>query len=153
MTNSTTPQANRFRFRAWQPEYEIDGKKIEAHMVYSPKASSSVTKTKEFAYSATRTMEMIANVRVNDIFKEGAGDYIWMQSTGLKDKNGKEVFEGDIVLCSLGCPHKVIWMEEAPNNNLGGMPGFYLSDLRAGYSWMGTEKIIGNIYENPELLT
>jgi len=78
---------------------------------------------------------------------------IIMQSTGLKDKNGKEVSEGDIVLCSLGCPHKVIWMEEAPNNNLGGMPGFYLSDLRAGYSWMGTEKIIGNIYENPDLLT
>ena len=34
----------------------------------------------------------------------------------------------------------------------GGMTAWYLSGLSNGYSWTGREEVIGNIYENSELL-
>ncbi|WP_238143755.1 YopX family protein, partial [Streptococcus suis] len=35
---------------------------------------------------------------------------------------------------------------------IGGMPAIYLSDIRDGYAWTEDEEVIGNIYENPELV-
>jgi hypothetical protein len=35
---------------------------------------------------------------------------------------------------------------------VGGMPAWYLSGLSEGYAWTGEEEVIGNIYDNPELL-
>lgn len=74
------------------------------------------------------------------------------QYTGLKDKNGKRVFIGDIIRCSKGCPHEVIWLEEYGGTFLGGMPAVYLSGLYNGYAWTGAEEKLGNIFDNPELL-
>ena len=74
------------------------------------------------------------------------------QSTGLKDKNGKEVFVGDIIKCTRGCPHEVYLEKEYGGTFIGGMPAVYLKDLREGYAWTEHEEIIGNIYENRELL-
>ena len=75
-----------------------------------------------------------------------------MQSTGLKDKNGKEVFVGDIIKCTRGCPHEVYIEKEYGGKYIGGMPAVYLKGIREGYAWTGAEEIIGNIYEKPELL-
>ena len=74
------------------------------------------------------------------------------QSTGLKDKNGKEVFVGDIIKCTRGCLHEVYIEKEYGGTYFGGMPAVYLKDLREGYAWTEDEEIIGNVYENPELL-
>lgn len=77
---------------------------------------------------------------------------ILMQSTGLYDKNGKEVFVGDIIKCTRGCPHEVYLEKEYGGTYVGGMPAIYLKGIREGYAWTGAEVILGNIYENPELL-
>lgn len=66
--------------------------------------------------------------------------HILMQYTGLKDKNGKEIYEGDIVKYIDVYDHKkiaeVIWDKDELQ--------FYVP--RNGWC-----EIIGNIYENPEL--
>lgn len=75
-----------------------------------------------------------------------------MQSTGLKDKNGQEVFVGDIIKCTRGCPHEVYLEKEYGGTYVGGMPAIYLKGIREGYAWTGDEEILGNIHENPDLL-
>lgn len=82
-----------------------------------------------------------------EIIPETLGGY-----TCLTDKNSQKVFEGDIVNCSCGCPHEVIYIKEHGGTFFGGMPAFYLSGLNEGYAWTGSEEIIGNIHDNPELL-
>ena len=94
-------------------------------------------------------------VRLYDDFGEYWRDFrdvILMQSTGLKDKNGQEVFVGDIIKCSRGCPHEVYLEKEYGGTYVGGMPAIYLKGLLNGYAWTGDEEIIGNVFENPELL-
>ncbi len=74
------------------------------------------------------------------------------QYTGLTDKNGEKVFIGDIIRCTKGCPHEVIWLKEYAGTFIGGMPAIYLSGLREGYAWTGKEEKIGNIFDNPTLI-
>lgn len=75
-----------------------------------------------------------------------------MQSTGLFDRNGKEVFVGDIVKCTRGCLHEVYLEKEYGGTFIGGMPAVYLKGLDVGYAWTGYEEIIGNVYENKDIL-
>lgn len=88
----------------------------------------------------------------NDYITVSPDEIELMQSTVLKDKNGKEVFVGDIIKCTRGCPHEVYLEKEYGGTYIGGMPAIYLKGIREGYAWTEHEEILGNIYENPELL-
>lgn len=79
------------------------------------------------------------------------------QYTGLKDKNGKEIYEGDICTRTVkrSCCGSVDYAMRGVVEWLS--EGFYLKDeddLIYGWANQKNEEIevIGNIYENPELL-
>jgi uncharacterized phage protein (TIGR01671 family) len=73
-----------------------------------------------------------------------------MQYTGIKDKNGKEIYEGDIVKCDGYYEDIYVCKYGRASFVLGVQQGnFGLSIVMQDSYQM---EIIGNIYENPELL-
>lgn len=74
--------------------------------------------------------------------------YSLMQFTGLKDKNGREIYEGDVVLIhQWNRKYEVIF--ESGMFKVKGNTRFSLCTTTNGEL---TCEVIGNIYENPELL-
>ena len=76
---------------------------------------------------------------------------IFTQSTGLFDKNNKEIFEGDVVLV-LDSPYTVFYDIEKGSYRLKPHDDRWNVDYMSNFSHGGNFEIIGNIYENPELL-
>lgn len=92
--------------------------------------------------------------RINSFSDFKSEGYTLMQYTGLKDKNGKEVYEGDILKGKA-------WTERDESFRIGKIEYNeqrtcfdFVYNLGRIYLWMMKEEleVIGNIYENPELL-
>jgi uncharacterized phage protein (TIGR01671 family) len=69
-------------------------------------------------------------------------DAVWLQYTGLKDNNGREVYEGDICKTT-----KFIGVVEWRRTQYA-----LMVNENTWTGMMGEIEVIGNIYENPELL-
>lgn len=130
------------RYRAWI--------KTEKRMFFSDDILAIDYENKEIVTQQVYFENGLPDDR--DIYCYDFDEIELMQSTGLKDKNGKEVFIGDIVKCTRGCLHEVYLEKEYGGTFIGGMPAVYLKGFGDGYAWTEYEEIIGNIYENPELL-
>lgn len=144
------------KFRAW------DKKEKKIYAVYQ----MSLFDGGELNSGAIKLAKKITNYSKNEW--QPLGDVEVMQFTGLKDKNGKEIYEGDILRFKDG-------YEENKKGNFvetiqevlvvfGG--GEFYGQTKKGDRWNNgysyedfdddvpffKSKVIGNIYENPELL-
>jgi uncharacterized phage protein (TIGR01671 family) len=102
------------------------------------------------------------NGEINKIFEKNGEiqhgvKVSYMQSTGLKDKNGVEIFEGDIVKVS---NHPFQKNDNGIGIEING--NYVIGRSEYSLSWLAGNlilaelkpfiEVIGNIYENPELL-
>ena len=137
------------KFRAWDKEIKEMVRVIEFNWF----CNSGCTKKTPSNVRTERTVkDEDGEYARTDEFDKISNKFELMQFTGLKDKNGKEIYEGDIIKASYENEDEVgevFYEKESAMFNIKGSSWFSEEDLL--YSDRFYE-IIGNIYENPELL-
>ena len=123
---------NRFMFRAWNKE------------------------AKTMHYSAEETYNGIfGNPKIEHTSFSGLlndNQYIIMQCTGLKDKTGKLIYEGDVVLFGSN-PDDIAVIEWNKDECKFVVDEIFDNAISDFSNWFGEDlEIIGNIYENPDLI-
>lgn len=79
------------------------------------------------------------------------------QYTGLKDKNDKEIYEGDIIGCHNPDIKHLIFYNEKQGRFMAALNGDIENDFVGvcgldDSRWNASKEVIGNIHDNPELL-
>lgn len=122
--------ADRFKFRAWDKEEETYC--YDAEETYDFICGNS-----------TVAVETFCNLLISE-------RYVVEQCTGLKDKNGKLIYEGDVVQV---CTHDGLFAAVIKYEHCSWMAVFPKSIYRLPLLCIETKiEVSGNIHENPELL-
>lgn len=109
------------KFRAWDKRFNM--------MVYQLADG----------YKLTLSGKVVVLNYNNKVIRE-SDEFELMQYTGLKDKNGVEIYEGDILSTFMG------------RKEIKGIMGWNENGRWAEFYPLNKFEIIGNIYENPEQL-
>jgi uncharacterized phage protein (TIGR01671 family) len=145
------------KFRAWVSKENTDGYgKNTAHYEYN------------FALFESKYTDFCGDFEIGGTYEDVPVE----QYTGLKDKNGKEIYEGDIVnisaiactddspmACIIDTNSVVVWDEKHARFDVNDAPEDDDLDYRRRRYFLFTDgddreniEVIGNIHENPELL-
>jgi len=123
---------DRFKFRIWNPNDKV------------------------MKYDITIEFMECISLSLNEFFKniyEAEGDTTIMQCTGLKDKTGKLIYEGDIAKINNDLICEVVRNQEYCAFLLKvykGSTGYDKFNFNSAF--INEKEIIGNKFENPELL-
>lgn len=130
------------KFRAWLSWYCDEEKKIVGEM--------ALTESMIFKRDAGFLIhsDMIQRDQMSCEFTID-----WQQFTGLQDKNGVDIYEGDIVVGFVHQPKKVFTVIFKGSRHCC---GFVATDNEEGNPyrelWYDGFEVVGNIHEHPELL-
>lgn len=133
---------DRFRFRAWYTDYDKN-----TEMIYDVQGTYDTGCCEDYPGSSHHD-------RFQDVLMDS--NAIVMQCTGLKDKNGKLIYEGDIV--TPVHTNATLLEPKITGQVISGKACFQIQSPHIAYNALqilNSEKafeVIGNIYENPELL-
>jgi uncharacterized phage protein (TIGR01671 family) len=106
----------------------------------------------------------IGYLNENYLYTAPIEDVELMQFTGLLDKSGREIYEGDIVKYPLGCGDEnckecsskfrvqKIEYEHLEYMDMSEERGVVSAGFHIPCGWEGKMEVIGNIFENPELV-
>ena len=123
---------NRFKFRVWD--------KREKKMYLPDDGQTMRDEDSWFVDSITAVNKALSN-----------DEYIWMQSTGRLDKNGKEIFEGDILKFE-DMVGEVYWWKEKGGWYIRAQSKYGGEGSANIWQYKSVQEILGNKFTNPELL-
>jgi hypothetical protein len=134
------------KFRAWD---KVSKKMLMIGLVDLDDMTVYSAKSGDFRCSYQRKTKCSKNENFEDVKR-----LVFMQYTGIKDKNGKEIYEGDIFATDNNHNFTVIYEDTRFIGVDGDRSGNgYVCCVDSCYkNGSSSIEVIGNIYENPELL-